>query len=246
MMLKEHIKPLVPGWILTRVGEYRFRRLNRRVDRQFGGNSAAQVFANIYNSGIWGNKADWKFCSGSGSHDPRIVVPYLGAVEVFLTSLSVKPDVVDLGCGDFNVGSQIRPFCRGYIACDIVPELIASNRTRFKELDVEFRCLDAATEHLPAGDVVFLRQVLQHLNNDQISLIVGKLEKYKYLILTEHLPKGSFKPNSEKPTGPGVRTGVKSGVVLSAPPFKLRFKAEQVVCSIEERASEVRTTIYTL
>jgi Methyltransferase domain len=236
----------MPNRLVKALSDYKFRRLNRRVDADFAGQSAKQVFSTIYSQGVWGHKTEWEFCSGSGSHDPNILEPYLRAVRLFVTSLPDRPVAVDLGCGDFNVGSQLQPFCKGYIACDIVPALIESNRTRFKALNVDFRCIDAITDDLPNGDIVFLRQVLQHLNNDQISRIVRKLNKYRFLVLTEHLPATKFIPNMEKPTGPGVRIGVNSGIVLPEAPFYLRFKIEEHVCSIEERASRVRTTIYTL
>lgn len=92
----------------------------------------------------------------------------------FLNALG-KPDVVDLGCGDFKVGSQLRPWCGRYTACDVVPDLIAFNRTAFTQLDVDFRVLDMVEDPLPAGDVVFVRQVLQHLSNAAISKAIAKI-----------------------------------------------------------------------
>jgi hypothetical protein len=53
---------------------------------------------------------------------------------------------------------------------------------------------------LPDGDIVFLRQVLQHLNNSQISRVVQKLYRYKFLVLTEHVPANpAFTPTVTNP-----------------------------------------------
>ena len=76
---------------------------------------------------------------------------------------------MSLGCGDFNVGAQLRDLCGAYIACDIVELLIAYNRERFAELGVDFRRLDIIDKPIPEGDVIILRQVLQHLSNSQIA-----------------------------------------------------------------------------
>ncbi len=100
-----------------------------------------------------------------------------------------KPDVMDLGCGDFNIGSQIRGFCEKYIACDIVDSLIAQNRVIYENLNVDFRIFDLTAEKCETVDIVFLRQVLQHLSNDDIKKGLRNIIPYcKYLVLTEHWP----------------------------------------------------------
>jgi SAM-dependent methyltransferase len=244
---KKQAKAMIPKRVLNRITELRFRRMNRRVDAAFAGDDAVQVFSNVYKSGIWGRKSGTDFYSGGGSHDPHLVDPYVKAVVGFLSSLSSKPSVVDLGCGDFNVGSQIRPSCDRYIACDVVPDLIDHNRTAFCDLDVDFRCLNAVLDDLPDADVVFLRQVLQHLSNDQIGKVLPKLQRYRYLVLSESLPvKPGFLPNLEKQTGPGMRVASRSGVVITEPPFSLPFVAEQDICLAVNQATLIRTTVYQL
>jgi hypothetical protein len=72
------------------------------------------------------------------------------------------------------VGSQIRKFCGRYIACDVVPGLIDFIKRQFEDLDVEFKLLDLVKDEFPAGDVALIRQVLQHLSNDQIARFVAR------------------------------------------------------------------------
>jgi hypothetical protein len=247
LSLKQYVKALIPKPLLSSLNEFRFRRMNRRVDATFGGEDAAQVFSNVYASGIWGRKAETAFFSGGGSHDPLLVDPYVNAVVSFLRSFPSKPVVVDLGCGDFNIGRQVRPFCDRYIACDVVPTLIDHNREKFSDLDVDFRCLNIVSDDLPEGHVVFLRQVLQHLSNDHITKVVHKLKKYRFLVLSESLPlKPGFLPNLEKETGPGMRVANRSGVVITEPPFSLSFITEQHICLIEDQTTLIRTTVYQL
>jgi hypothetical protein len=210
-----------------------------------------EVFRRIYEDGIWGASAvpNDRFFSGSGSHSPEIVGAYVAGLEKFLRAFPRKPDVVDLGCGDFAVGSQIRSLCATYIACDVVEVLIERNRELFASLDVDFRALDMTTDQLPPGDVVFLRQVLQHLTNRQIQSTIEKIPTtYRYLVLTEHLPtSGKFVPNLDKPVGPHTRIdagGQPSGVVLTEPPFNLIASRSSVLCEIRDYLGVIRTTLH--
>jgi len=158
---------------------------------------------------------------------------------------------VDLGCGDFNVGGQLRPYCGSYVACDVVPALIRRNNDKFAGTKVDFRCIDIVEDDLPQGDIVFLRQVLQHLGNTQILRVVRKLYQYKFLVLTEHIPTSpAFLPNRDKATGGGIRLKQGSGVVLTEFPFLLRVKSESVICTTNESFAQypglIRTTLYEL
>lgn len=216
--------------------------------------TAQQIFTEVYRTGLWGKseEASQPFYSGTGSHDAKITTPYVDSVGRFLQTLPDKPNVVDLGCGDFNIGRQIRPFCNRYVACDIVPQLIDYNRARYAGLDVDFRVVDLVTDPLPTGDVVFIRQVLQHLSNAQIQKVVARLSSsYDFLVLTEHLPKGNlFAANLDKQTDSETRldgnTGGRSGVVLTKPPFNMTATGERIICESEEYGGVIRTIVYRL
>jgi len=221
------------------------RRRRERAQRVFRGLSPSQVFDKIYADGVWGGG---DFNSGRGSREAAIVEPYVAATREFLRSLPAPPDAVDLGCGDFFVGSQLRELCGSYIACDVVPALIARNRARYP--GTEFRVLDLTADELPAAEVVMIRQVLQHLSNAGIARVVPQLEgKYKYLILTEHLPAGeSFEPNLDKPTGADIRPHANgSGVVLTSAPFGLRVAEQRRLCEARDSdGTRIVTTLYCL
>jgi len=119
-----------------------------------------------------------------------------------------------------------------------VPALITHNKSIFKEENLDFRCLDIATAVLPKVDCVILRQVLQHLSNTEIKEVVSKLTDFQYIILTEHLPDGSFEPNLDIISGQGIRLKKQSGV------FNLKVKEEKVISSVEENKGVIVTTLY--
>ena len=177
-----------------------------------------------------------------------MVTPYVESVKRFLEQVGEAPSIVDLGCGDFNMGRQIRPFCGDYVACDVVPGLIADNAQRFAGLNVDFRVVDMVDDVLPKADVVFLRQVLQHLSNAMIGKVLAKLPKsYRYLVLTEDIPlQDGFAPNRDKPTGPSTRTQFGSGAVVEAAPFALHYLSKDIICELKLEYSRLQTIVYQL
>lgn len=188
-----------------------------------------EAMQQVYQDKLWGNNGT-PFYSGEGSHRPELIQPYIEIVTNFLKSFKEPLTVCDLGCGDFNIGRQLVPYVKNYIAVDIVPELIDFNSKTFIHPSVEFRSLDIAKDDLPYGDCAILRQVLQHLSNAEVVQIVKKLHNFKYVILTEHLPKGNFIPNKDIISGQGIRLKKESGIDLLEAPFYLKVtEAEQLL-----------------
>lgn len=237
--LRRSLKKVLPQFI--------YRPLKRRLDEKrwqklSQARSRTDIFSMIYKDKMWGGSED--FYSGHGSSDTQIVVPYVAAVKQLLGSFDMPPSACDFGCGDFRVGQQIRPACAAYVGCDLVPELIARNQKRFKDLDVEFRVVDIVTDELPDGDVAFIREVLQHLSNEEIAAVLPKLAKYRYVVVTEVVPVGDFEPNLDKPAGFDIRASRGSGVDLQRGPFNFPVKASRVICEVPHLDSLMRTTAY--
>ena len=184
------------------------------------------VMEQIYDQSLWGGK-EFDFYSGIGSHDPMIVNIYVKTVTNFLKSHDHKMTICDIGCGDFNIGQHIFKYSKKYFAIDIVEELIERNKIKFKTKNLEFLCLDIANEVLPKADVIIIRQVLQHLSNNEIQQILNRLKTCKYIILTEHLPVGDFIPNTNKIASQGIRLKQQSGVDILSAPFNFKVKQEK-------------------
>jgi hypothetical protein len=203
------------------------------------------VFSKIYIDKIWGDRVGDDYYSGSGSHNDMIVNPYVEALREFASGLPGAASAVDLGCGDFNVGRRICNLFSTYTACDIVPALINRNIAKFDGLGVRFVELDITNEPLPPGDVVFIRQVLQHLSNDAIASVLSKLDKYRHVLITEAVPiTDRFEKNIDKPSGANVRTDFESGVVVTDSPFSLRPLRMRVLCEVREENRLIQTIAY--
>jgi SAM-dependent methyltransferase len=233
--VKEAIRKVLPDGIVAQYYRSRIAR-NRRKNQT---KSTAEVFSEIYQSGEWGNSQD-EYDSGAGSSEDRFIEPYCGLIKDFVGGLD-RDDltIVDLGCGDFRVGRSVLAACERhvskYVAIDIVPTLIEHNQQHNQTDKVEFICQNIIDEDLPKGDVCFVRQVLQHLSNDQIQQILGKIaQSYRYAFITEHQPtdEANVVPNLDKPHGGDIRLFDGSGVYLGKPPFVLENCSIDVVLEI--------------
>jgi hypothetical protein len=244
--VKHAVRAILPNSILQPLQWFRYRGQRSQYD----GLSTKDVFTKIYEDNAWGSSDQVapRMYSGTGSDDAQLVAPYVRAVREVLAAFPRKPNVVDLGCGNFQIGAQLRDACGDYIACDIVEPVIMANKQTYAHLDVDFRVLDLVKDELPAADVVFIRQVLQHLSNDDIANALPRIaSRYRYLILTEHLPKGrAFVPNLDKRTGPDVRLGFNSGVVLTSPPFDFEVTSTKRLCEVEENGGIIASVLYRL
>ena len=244
--LRTRLKSILPNWLIN----YRNNYLGNKYIKRFSKLTVQQAFATIYTEGCWGRSTDPEqlFYSGTGSHDTTVVSTYVEALREFLSSLDQKPNVVDLGCGDFSVGSKLRPLCANYVACDIVESLISWNKQKYQSEGVDFRVLDIIDEELPEGDIVFIRQVFQHLSNAQILKVLPKVTaKYKYLVLTEDLPLScSFVCNIDKSVGPDIRLRQESGIILTRPPFNLQAREDICLCEAFADGGVIRTNAYRL
>lgn len=204
-----------------------------------------EAMEQVYAMKLWGENKSL-FYSGEGSHDPEIVIPYIKAITTFLRSFKRPLIVCDLGCGDFNVGKQLVKHTASYIAVDIVLELIKYNSIKFQQERLQFQCLDIAMDDLPAGDCIILRQVLQHLSNPEIQQIIPKLNRFKYVILTEHLPNGNFIPNQDIISGQGTRLKKQSGLLLTESPFHFKVKKHTELLSkmVSPKKGIIVTTLF--
>ena len=88
-----------------------------------------------------------------------------------MNSFEGKKEVLELGCGDFIISSQIAPLTKKFIAVDIFDEVIEHNKKKYKDMNVDFRVLDMTKDSLPNSEICIVRCVLQHLSNDLISKI---------------------------------------------------------------------------
>jgi len=217
--LKSALRKVVPKGIAAVYDGYRLEKSAERNRLM----STEAIFTEIYSTNRWGGSPGI-FFSGLGSHEAAIVSPYVAVVTAELQQLGASSlTAVDLGCGDFSVGRRLAPACGRYIGIDIVKQLIAHNERTFGSGSVSFRHANIVDDALPGGDICFVRQVLQHLSNEQIAAVLPKLDRFTWCFVTEHHPSPGrlIEPNKNKPHGDDIRVSRGSGVFLDEPPFRV-------------------------
>jgi len=210
------------------------KRLCYRIGK--GSSDPEEVFTDIYTKGKWKTSDDEGFCSGGGTTDSRISGAYLKMMEKQASEEGFKNlTMVDLGCGDMRIGSKLVTMFHSYVGVDVVKPLIENHQREYAGRNTKFVHLDMVAGELPDGDVCCIREVLQHLSNEQIKKILPKLKKYKIVYITEHLPFDNPKlfKNKDKPTGDDIRLFENSGVYVCDSPFNLSVNKVEEVLRVE-------------
>lgn len=228
--------------ILTRsklIAKWYYGRKKKWLNKQYNGQTREQVFSRIYDKNEWGEGRE-EFYSGYGSRETSMYLPYCECIKGFISSHDIA-SIVDLGCGDFFVGKKITNEGINYLGIDIVDKMIEYNQKNYGNEYTSFECLDIVRDELPDADLCLVREVLQHLSNADIAIVLRKLMKYQYVIITCHNTKkeNALKYNDDIPAGAGTRTVLRSGVYLDEEPYKIPITK---LLSIERENNEELTT----
>lgn len=131
------------------------------------GLDAKTVFTACYDRHIWGGG------SGAGSTG-KWVESTAAIVNAFMASHGWTK-LVDAGCGDGVVASAL--WAPQYTGVDVVPHLIAKNRKKWPNrvwVEGDF-CADL--DVLPDGDLLLVRDVLNHMPNSAIVSFVSAVRR---------------------------------------------------------------------
>jgi hypothetical protein len=241
LMTFKPIRAILPFRLITKI----YRRKINLQNQNMNILSNSEIFNLIYSKGLWGKKD--KFNSGSGTSSSNII-QYTDYVSSFIKGHNIT-SIIDIGCGDFKIGNKLvmeNPQI-SYHGIDVVPALIDYNNSHFKNGKIKFSCIDAVEEPIPDADLCLIRQVFQHLSNDQIAVVLAKLNKFKFSLITEHIPTGKYllEVNKDKKTGPDIRVYDGSGVLIQYPPFNIN--CEEVLSyreDIEFISAEIKTYLF--
>ena len=134
-----------------------------------------QVFNEIYEKNIWKNG------SGLGSN-PKYCKPWIEKVNSLLELEGINT-VLDLGCGDWQTGQVLNLDGKDYTGVDVSDVVLSWNK-RFESDNIKFICDDLSTMEFPEVDLIIIKDVLAHLPNEQVKIIMDKIMKSaKYALI---------------------------------------------------------------
>jgi len=213
-MAKQSIRKIVPKPVI---------RFIQAFKNKF--KSTETIFTEIYEKNLWGAASGGKkYCSGAGTIDEN-ASQYISVLQNFIQHQNIN-SVFEIGCGDFSIMSSVlSPFENlKYTGADIVKNVVNHLNSTYSNEQIQFIHMNATeSTKYPKADLCVIRQVLQHLSNQQIIDILQKLKPYKYVIITEHIPLNPQIKNGDKSPNGYIRLQNRqiSGIFLDAPPFSL-------------------------
>jgi hypothetical protein len=183
--------------------------LRRLRHRMYVGREPAKVFGRIYADNAWQGSES---VSGRGS-DLDQTASLRANLPTVLGSLSIGT-LLDVPCGDFNWMRHVVESLPSltYLGGDIVPNLVARNRSLHATDRIAFDVLDLATSTLPSADMLFCRDCLVHLSFDVIGNVIENIRRspIKYIALTTF---------TGRTTNVAIRTGEWRPLNLEVAPF---------------------------
>jgi SAM-dependent methyltransferase len=149
---------------------------------QFNLKAKSEVFAEIYKEDFW-NSLESK--SGVGSTLAATAVIREQLPEI-ISRFSIK-SMVDVPCGDYNWMKLVPKNC-SYIGCDIVADAIKKNQQLYSSDSVQFQKIDITIDPIPKVDLIFCRDCLQHISDNQVRKALWNFKNSgsKYLLITSY------------------------------------------------------------
>ena len=158
------------------IGEFRLTKCQKDF------NMHQEIFTEIYDHNIWGNTDGSVFFSGGGSRGESADF-YVEIISQFIENNSIKK-IVDLGCGDFYIGNRIVERTKvEYIGVDCVEKLVKYNSEKFPNSKFYHQNITVGVPF--TGDLCLIRQVLQHLSNQDIINILNNCHHFPCVIITD-------------------------------------------------------------
>lgn len=148
------------------------------------------IFTDIYNNLSWGDKhcRDFSGSSGPGSFlDSNS--QYISFLQKFINDHNLKV-IVDVGCGDFEIGKYIYDDLDVYyFGYDVYKDIIHYDmNNNLPEYKYHFNVLDCYNnmKDLPLGDLCVIKDVFQYWSNNSINVFLNYLvqhKRFKYILI---------------------------------------------------------------
>jgi hypothetical protein len=143
--------------------------------------SPVESFKMIYQTNHWKDDVS---ASGNGSNDIQTIT-IKDALPNLFKNYSIKT-LLDLPCGDFYWLKNVDLGVDKYYGGDIVKEIIEKNVSLYQNDNRKFEVINLISDNLPFVDLIFCRDCLVHLSNDDLINSIRNIKRsgIKYLLTT--------------------------------------------------------------
>jgi SAM-dependent methyltransferase len=172
------------------------------------------VFTDLYNSKHWGSGENGG-TSGDGSM-LETTQEYRKLLQDFLRTFNIQ-SVIDVGCGDWQFSQTIDWSGIQYTGYDVVQSVIQRNQEKFQAPNLTFIHGNALLFDLPSADLLICKDVLQHLPNEDVFLLLTQCPKFKFCLITNDVDPDTLSSNNHS-----IQKGACRTLDLTRPPFSMQ------------------------
>lgn len=171
------------------------------------------IFDNIYLKKLWLN-SDGGTESGPGS-DIKYSGDYVDYLTAYIHEFKIK-SILDVGCGDLNLMRHVLQdvTINKYLGIDISKVVTDRNIKNYPNYNFKNTTLSNSSILTDEYELCLIKDVLQHMTNDNIVEILSHIYKFKHTIITN-----DYKDGNEDCGNGGYR-----GLNLKSDPFNLNPK----------------------
>lgn len=168
--------------MLTNIQNFlRWRRERRESDE------LRRRFSTVHKSGVWQGDGDTTSGLGSAQDSPQVIVS-IELINHAVEEYGVRW-INDIPCGDFHWQSLVFDELPDvdYHGFDIVPEVIDKNRQEYPRY--KFSTLDIVNEVPPRADLIFCKDLLNHLSDAHVKKAIENMKRSgsTYLLASNNL-----------------------------------------------------------
>ena len=178
-----------------------------------------KYFETVYAENLWKNEES---VSGEGS-TLKCSDMYLLFLKQFVTNNDIK-NILDLGCGDFNLMKHFNYEDIKYVGVDLVNELIEKNNINYGKHNIKFlNRMIHNYEFEEKYDLIICKDVLQHWSIENVITFLKLIKNYKYCLLINDFKNDKYKaPIGFKIFNADIIDGWYTPIDLSIEPYNLK------------------------
>ena len=175
-----------------------------------------QVFTEIYDKQRWNELSGPEVQKDEQGHHP-----FTDYLQNFIATHNIS-SIFDMGCGYGELLKNLNlPDNTSYLGLDIVDSVIAYNKLHYERANVSYDTVDDVKDLLKyKGDLLILKDVIQHWSNDQIAYARDHiLQNFKYAIIVNDI----YSPGLG-PVNSAIKTGGSRPLNLEISPFYMKLE----------------------
>ena len=178
-----------------------------------------KYFETVYAENLWKNEES---VSGEGS-TLKCSDMYLLFLKQFVTNNDIK-NILDLGCGDFNLMKHFNYEDIKYVGVDLVNELIEKNNINYGKHNIKFlNRIIHNYEFEEKYDLIICKDVLQHWSIENVITFLKLIKNYKYCLLINDFENDKYKaPVGFKIFNADIIDGWYTPIDLSIEPYNVK------------------------